>query len=108
MADVAEAALLEQPRDALARVEALGIELVGDDAHLVVDDDLAADQALAVGRQRALAADEVVLVDPLPGAALEVVGHVGAVGDVEHELAGRRRILPTVVSTFSSSCLLEK
>ena len=37
---------------------------------------------------RALAAHEMVLVDPLPRAPLEVLGHVGAVGDVEHELAG--------------------
>ena len=41
MADVAEAGLLQQLADALARVEALGIELVGDHAHLVVDDHLA-------------------------------------------------------------------
>ena len=40
MADVAEAGLLQQLADALARVEPLGIELVGDHAHLVVDDHL--------------------------------------------------------------------
>ena len=89
VADVAEAGLLQQLADAFARIEPLGIELVGDDAHLVVDDDLAADQPFAVRRQRALAADEMMLVDPLPGAAVEVLGHVGAVGDVEHQLAGR-------------------
>ena len=88
MADVAEAGLLQQLADAFARVEALGVELVGDDAELVVHDDLARDQAFAVARQRALAAHEMMLVDPLPRAALEVIGHVGAVGDVEHELAG--------------------
>jgi len=35
----------------------------------------------------------VVLVDPLPGTAVEVVGHVGAVGDVEHDLARRAQQL---------------
>ena len=35
----------------------------------------------------------MVLVDPLPRAALEVIGHIGAVGDVEHELAGRAQDL---------------
>ena len=88
VANVAEAGLLHELADALARVEPLGIELVGDDAELVVHDDFARDQAFAIAGKRALAADEVVLVDPLPRAALEVVGHVGAVGDVEHELAG--------------------
>ncbi len=93
VADVAEAALLEQLGDAVARVEALGVELVGDDAELVVDDHLARDEPLAVGRERALAADEMMLVDPLPRAPLEVVGHIGAVGDVEHELTRRAQEL---------------
>ncbi len=87
VADVAEAGLFQEPRDTFARIEALGVELVGDHALLVVDDDFARDQALAVGRDRALAAHEMVLVDPLPRAALEVLGHVGAVGDIEHDLA---------------------
>ena len=48
VAHVAEAGLLQQLADAFARVEALGVELVGDHAHLVVHDDFARDQALAV------------------------------------------------------------
>ena len=88
MADVAESGLLHQLADGLARVEALGIKLIGDDAQLVMDDDFARDQPVAVAGQRALAADEVMLVDPFPRAALEVIGHIGAVGDVEHQLAG--------------------
>ena len=87
VAHVAEAGLLHQLADALARVEALGIELVGDHAHLVVHDDLARDQPLAVLADGALAAHEVMLVDPLPRALLEVLVHVAAVGDVEHQLA---------------------
>ena len=87
VADVAEAGLLHQLGDAFARVEPLGIELVGDHAHLVVDDHLARDQPLAVLADGALAAHEVVLVDPLPRALLEVLVHVAAVGDVEHQLA---------------------
>ena len=87
VADVAEAGLVEQLADALAGIQALGIELVGDHAHLVVDDDLAGDEPLPVLADGALAAHEVVLVDPLPGAPLEVLVHVGAVGDVEHQLA---------------------
>ena len=93
MADIAEPGLLQELADALARIEPLGVELVGDDADLVVHDHLARDEAFPVARQRALPADEMVLVDPLPRAALEVIGHVGAVGDVEHELAGRAQDL---------------
>ncbi len=87
MAHVAEAGLLHQLGDALARVEPLGVELVGDHAHLVVHDHLARDQPLAVLADGALAADEVVLVDPLPRALVEVLVHVPAIGDVEHELS---------------------
>ena len=87
VAHVAEAGLLQQLADAFARVEPLGIELVGDHAHLVVHDHFARDQAFAVLADGALAADEVVLVDPLPRALVEVLVHVAAVGDVEHELA---------------------
>ena len=77
MADVAEAGLLQQLGDAVARVEPLGIELVGDHAHLVVDDHLARDQPLAILADGALAADEVMLVDPLPRAPLEVARACG-------------------------------
>jgi hypothetical protein len=87
VAHVAEARLLHQLGDAFARVEPLGVELVGDHAHLVVHDHLARDQPLAVLADRALAADEVMLVDPLPRALVEVLVHVAAVGDVEHQLA---------------------
>ncbi len=87
VAHVAEAGLLQQLADALARIEPLGIELVGDHAHLVMHDDLARDQALPVLADGALAAHEVVLVDPFPRALVEVLVHVPAVGDVEHELA---------------------
>ncbi len=87
VAYVAEAGLVEQLGDALARIEALGVELIGDHAHLVVDDDLARDQALSILADRALTADEVVLVDPLPRALVEVLVHVPAVGDVEHQLS---------------------
>ena len=68
--------LLHQLGDAVARVEPFGIELVGDHAHLVVHDHFARDQALAVLADGALAAHEVVLVDPLPRALVEVLVHV--------------------------------
>ncbi|MEZ5856966.1 MAG: hypothetical protein R3D67_20335 [Hyphomicrobiaceae bacterium] len=81
-----EAALLQQLGDALLSIEALGVELVGHDAGLVIDDDLAADEALAILADRTLAADEMVSVDPLHERR-SVVRHVGTVGDVEDELA---------------------
>ena len=87
VAHIAETGLLQQLADAFARVEPLGVELVGDHAHLVVHDHLARDQPLAVLADGALAADEMVLVDPLPRALVEVLVHVAAVGDVEHQLA---------------------
>ena len=66
MADIAEAGLLEQLRDAGAGIEALGVELVGDHAGLVIDDDLTRDEPVAFLADRAFAADEMVFVDPLP------------------------------------------
>ena len=87
VAHVAEAGLLQEFRDAFAGVEPLGVELVGDHAHLVMDDHFARDQALAVLADRSLPAHEMVFVDPLPRAPLEMLVHVGAVGDVEHQLA---------------------
>src|SRR6185437_12360992 len=76
--------------DALAGIKPLGIELVGDDAALGMDDDLAADQPLAVAGQPALAADEMVLIDPLPGPRLEMAAHPVAVGQIHHQRAARR------------------
>src|SRR5262249_15462264 len=89
VAGVAEAGLVQQLADTVARVEPLGIELVRDYAHLVVDDNLARDQAFPVLANRALAADEMVLVDPLPRPAVEVVVHVAAVGNVQDDLPAR-------------------
>ena len=56
----------EQRLEAVFRIQALAIELVGDNATLGVDDDLPADQPVAITRKLALAADEMVLVDPFP------------------------------------------
>src|SRR5690606_25594905 len=80
-----EAGALEHLRDLRGRVEALGVELIDNDAALGVDDHLARDEALAVGGERALAADQMVLVDPLPGAALEALAHPVAVHEVERD-----------------------
>ena len=87
MADVAEAGLLQQLGDAVACVKPLGIELVGDHTHLVVDDHFARDQPFAILANGALAADEVMFIDPLPRPPLEVVVHVAAIGNVQYDLA---------------------
>src|SRR5262249_17322156 len=87
VADVAKTGLLQQLADAVAGVKAFGIELVGDHTHFVVHDNFAGDQAFPVLADRALAADEMVVVDPLPRALIEVFVHVPAIGDVEHQLA---------------------
>ena len=75
----------QQRFEALLRIEPLGIKLVGDDAALGVHDDLAADQPVAVPGEVALAADEMVLVDPLPGARLEMMAHPVAVHQIHDE-----------------------
>src|SRR3546814_8435020 len=51
--------------------------------------DLAADQPPAAGIERTLAADEMVLVDPFPGALLEMLAHPGAVDEVHGDDAAR-------------------
>ena len=73
----------QQLFDPLARVESLGVELVGNHALLGVDHHFSRDEALAVGGQGAFAADELVLVDPLPGAALEVMPHPFAIDQIQ-------------------------
>src|SRR5262249_59421043 len=93
VADIAKARHLHELGDAFPRVKALGVELVCDHAHLVVDDHLARDQPLAILADGALAADEEMLVDPLPRALVEVLVHVPAIGDVEHELPARAQYL---------------
>src|SRR5262245_65202227 len=86
MTDVAETGLLQKLADAVAGVEPLGIELVGDHAHFVVHDNFARDQAFPVLADRALAADKVVFIDPLPRPPVEVVVHMAAVGNVQYDL----------------------
>src|SRR5262245_194165 len=86
MTDVAETGLLQQLTDAVAGVEPLGIELVGDHAHFVVHDNFARDQAFPVLAYRALAADKVVVIDPLPRTPIKIVVHVAAVGNVQYDL----------------------
>src|SRR5271165_5981861 len=81
-ADIGEPGAGQQRFEALLRVEPFGIELVGDDAALGVHDDLAADQPVAIPGEVALATDEMVLVDPLPGARLEMVAHPIAVHQI--------------------------
>ncbi len=88
-AEIAEAGALHQRFHALLRIEALGIELVGDDAALGVHHHLAADQPVAVFGEAALAAHEMVLIDPLPGARLEMRSHPLAVHQIHDQDAAR-------------------
>src|SRR6516164_1826909 len=50
-------------------------------------DDLPADQPVAISGEVAFAADEMVLIDPLPGARLEMVAHPVAVHQIHDERA---------------------
>src|SRR5205085_9850097 len=67
----------------------LGIKLIGDNATLGVHHNLAADQPVAVFGEAALAADKMVLIDPLPGARLEMRAHPLAIHQIHHQDAAR-------------------
>ena len=84
-----KAGAANQRREALPRIKPLGIELVGDDAALGMHDDLAADQSVAVAGQGALAAHEMVLIDPFPRARLEMAAHPFAVHQIHDQRAAR-------------------
>src|SRR5262245_48717292 len=86
VAYVAEAGLLQQLGYAVACVEPFRIELVGDYTHLVVHDNFARDQAFPILADRTLPTNEMMLVNPLPRAPVEVVVHVAAVGNVQYDL----------------------
>jgi hypothetical protein len=83
--DVLVARALEPPLDTRRVIETLRVELIGDDAALGVYDHLPGDQPLCIPREGALPAHEVVLVDPLPRARLEVVALPVAVGQIEQQ-----------------------
>ena len=76
---------IEEIDQLLPGVEALGIELVGDNALFRVGDDFAGDDAAAVFRQGALAADKVLIVNPFPASRLEVIPHPLAIHHIEKE-----------------------
>jgi len=64
--DICETGAEQQRLEALFRVEPLGVELIGNDAALGVDHNFTTDQPIAVTGKIPLAADEMVLIDPLP------------------------------------------
>ena len=86
-ADIGEPGAGQQRFEALLRIEPLGIKLVGDNAALGMHDDLSADQPVAIPGEVALAADEMVLVDPLPGTRLEMMAHPVAIHQIHDERA---------------------
>ena len=87
--DLVESQGLQQSHDRLPVVQPLRVELIGDHAAFRVNHDFAADQALAIAVEGPFAADEMLLIDPLPTARFEIVAHPGAVDDVEHQHAVR-------------------
>ena len=84
-ADVGEAGAGKQRLEALFRIEPLGIELIGNDAALGMDHDLAADQPITILGEVTLATDEVVLVDPFPRPRIEMTAHPLAVHQIHDE-----------------------
>ena len=91
---VGKPCLFQQIADGLPRIQAFGIELVGDYALFRIDHDFAADQAGRIVRQRAFPAHQLRLVYPFPGPAFEISGHPFAVGEIHHErTAGSQRAL---------------
>src|SRR5215471_20300223 len=112
--DIGEPGALDQRLEPLLRIEPLGIELVGDDPALGMDDDLPADQPVAIPGEVALAADEMVLIDPLPGARLEMSAHPVAIHQIHDERAAgsegathrfERRASPSWNETCRLACL---
>src|SRR5262245_8761623 len=91
--DIAETCLLQELGDTVACIEPFGIKLVGDYTHLVVHDNFARDQAFPILADRTLPTDEMMLIDPLPRAPIEVVVHVAAVGNVQYDLPARAQNL---------------
>ena len=84
-ADIGETGAGQQRVEALFRIEPLGIELIGDDAALGMDHDLTADQPIAILGEIALAADEMILVDPFPRARIEMTAHPLAIHQIHDE-----------------------
>ena len=78
-----EPGALKQHADLVSGIQTFGIELVGDDTLIGVGHNLARHQATAVLGQGPFAADELVLVDPLPRAALVMLFQPCPVGNVE-------------------------
>ena len=66
-------------------VKALGIEAISNDAVLDIEHDLPRDQTLAVGGKQSLATDQQPVVDPFPGARLEMSAQPVSVDQVEHK-----------------------
>src|ERR1700731_989958 len=85
--DIGKPGARQQRLEPLSRIQPLGIELVGDAAALGVDYALSADQPIAIPGEVAFAADEMVLVDPLPGARLEMMAHPVAIHQIHDERA---------------------
>src|SRR5262249_28652395 len=84
----------QQRLETLFRVEPFGVELIGDNTALGMDNDLPADQTVAILGEVAFAADKVVLVDPLPGSRLEMAAHPVAVHQIhDQRAAGGERAL---------------
>ena len=88
-AEIGKAGAAQERFEALFRIEPFGIELVGDDAALGMDHDLAADQPVAIAGEVAFAADEMVLVDPFPRARVEMSAHPVAVHQIHDQRPAR-------------------
>src|SRR6516225_10760087 len=84
-ANIGEAGAGQQRLQALSRVEPLCIELIGDDAPLGVDHDLAADQPIAVLSEVTFATDEMILVNPFPRTRIEVTTHPLAIHQIHNK-----------------------
>src|SRR6516162_7924409 len=83
--DIGKAGAGQQRLEALFGIEPLGIELIGNDAALGVDYDLAANQSVTIFCEVSLATDKMVLVDPFPGAWIEMTAHPLAIHQIHDQ-----------------------
>ena len=80
---------LEHSGKGFLAVEALSVELVGNDPFFHMADNFSGDKALPILRERPLPADKALPVNPLPGPGLVIFLQVSPVRAINQQPASR-------------------